>query len=259
MVQLSHSNASKASIPPVSCTKDPGLLFQDTLKFNQNIANLAAKANKILGSGLKTIHSRYTYCIIDLIYSSLGCSVAIPQVIPEPLKPNLFPERARKEVHTEFKGPIAGKYYFKVMIDQYFKYPEVDTLKSTRFKKLRSCLDCIFSSQGIPEKVTADNGPPYPFEEMEKHAKEMDFKMNLTTPENQAANGFADILQRFYKLLHTSFVEGKDPQLELYKYPSRYQATPHPKTGLSSLEMLNYRKIRTKLPYWHNLEEGKGL
>ena len=61
MVQLSHSNASKASIPPVSCTKDPGLLFQDTLKFNQNIANLATKANKILGSALKTIHSRYTY------------------------------------------------------------------------------------------------------------------------------------------------------------------------------------------------------
>ena len=196
--------------------------------------------------------------VLDYVESCRPCLAAIPQVTPEPLQPNMLPERAWKDVHADFKGPIGGKYYFHVMIDQYSKYPEVDILKSTSFKKLRPCLDRIFSSQGIPETVTTDNGPPYPSHEMEMYAKEMGFQMNPTTPNDPAANGFAEIFVKIlYKLLHTAVAEGKDPQVELYTYLSHYRATPHPTTGLSPSEMLNHRKLRTKLPYWHDQEENK--
>ena len=84
--------------------------------------------------------------VLDYVESCRPCLAAIPQVTPEPLQPNMLPERAWKDVHADFKGPIGGKYYFHVMIDQYSKYPEVDILKSTSFKKLRPCLDRIFSS-----------------------------------------------------------------------------------------------------------------
>ena len=196
--------------------------------------------------------------VLDYVESCIACLAAIPQVTPEPLQPNMLPERPWKDVHADFKGPIGEKYYFHVMIDQYSKYPEVDILTSTSFKKLRPCLDRIFSGQGIPENVTTDNGPPYPGHDMKMYAKEMGFEMNFTTPNNPEANGFAEIFVKILcKLLHTAVAEGKDPKAELYKYLLHYRATPHPTTGLSPSEMLNHRKLRTKLPYWSNEQESQ--
>ena len=199
-------------------------------------------------------------CVLDYVESCIGCLAAIPQVTPVPLEPNFLPERAWKELHADFKGPIGGKYYFHVMIDQYSKYPEVDILTSTSFKKLRPCLDRIFSSQGIPERVTADNGPPYPSFEMDAYAKEMGFEMKPTTPNDPAANGFAEVFVKILcKLLHTSVAEGKDPKAELYKYLLHYRATPHPTTGVSPSEMLNGRRLRTKLPFLNLKPEDESI
>ena len=125
----------------------------------------------------------------------------------------------------------------------------MDIATSTSFKKLKPALDRIFSSQGIPEKITADNGPPYPGHEMEEYAKQIGFKMDLVTPEDPQSNGFAEVFVKILcKLLHTAAPEGRDPREELHKYLMHYRATPHPTTGKSPAEMLNNRKIRTKLP-----------
>ena len=64
-----------------------------------------------------------------------------------------------------------------MIIDQYSKYPEADILSSTSFKSLKPKLDRIFATHGIPETVSADNGPPYPSHEMEQDSKEMGFDM----------------------------------------------------------------------------------
>ena len=107
-------------------------------------------------------------------------------------------------------------YYLHVVIDQFSKYPEVDILPSTSFAKFRPKLDQMFCRHGIPEPMTADNGPPYPSEDMRKYAEEHGFKMSLTTPENPQSNGFAEIFARVLcKLLHTASAEGKDPLKEL--------------------------------------------
>ena len=195
--------------------------------------------------------------VLDYVQSCVACLSAIPRNTPVPLEPNLLPERAWQNLHADFKGPIGGQYYFHILIDQFSKYPEVDVLTSTSFKKLRPKLDRIFSAQGIPEKVTADNGPPYPCHEMREYASEMGFKMDLLTPEDPQSNGFAEVFVKILcKLIHTSVAEGKDPREELHKYLLHYRATPHPTTGKSPAEMLNNRKIRTKLPQYFKMNEG---
>ena len=129
----------------------------------------------------------------------------------------------------DFKGPIGGEFYFHIVIDQYSKYPEVDIVTST---SLRPKLDRIFSGHGIPERITANNGPPYPSHDMKQYAKEMGFKLDLITPNDHQSNGFAEVFVKILcKLLHTAAVEGKDPKTELYKYLLQYRATPHPTTG----------------------------
>ena len=196
--------------------------------------------------------------VLDYVGSCVGCLSAISRNTVVPLEPNFLPERAWQNLHADFKGPIGGQYYFHVLIDQYSKYPEVDLVTSTSFKKLKPKLDRIFSAQGIPEKVSADNGPPYPCYDMEKYAAEMGFKMDLVTPEDPQSNGFAEAFVKILcKLLHTSVAEGKNPREELHKYLMHYRATPHPTTGRSPSEMLNNRKIRTKLPQFFPNEEDE--
>ena len=88
--------------------------------------------------------------------SCVGCNAATSHSHPVPLTPNLLPDRPWQKVHADFKGPIGGKFYLHVVIDQYSKYPEVDL-----FKKLKPVLNRIYATHGIPEELTSDNGPPY--------------------------------------------------------------------------------------------------
>ena len=79
------------------------------------------------------------------VTSCRGCNAAATHTTPVPLEPNLMPEGPWRELHADFKGPIGGNYYLHIVIDQFSKYPEVDILKSTSFKKLRPVLERIFA------------------------------------------------------------------------------------------------------------------
>ena len=78
---------------------------------------------------------------------------------PVSLDPNILPDRPCQRLHADFKDPIEGKYL--LTCHQYSKYPEVDLVTSTSFKKLKPVLNCVFATHSYPETVTTDNGPPY--------------------------------------------------------------------------------------------------
>ena len=99
--------------------------------------------------------------VTEYVESCVACNASTSQFHPVPLAPNLLPDRPWQKVHADFKGPIGEKFYLHVVIDQYSKYPEVDLLTSTAFKKLKPVLNRIFATHGIPEQLTSDNGPPY--------------------------------------------------------------------------------------------------
>ena len=148
------------------------------------------------------------------------------------------------------KGPL-GEYYLHAVIDQYFKFPEVNLVSSTNFKKLKPTLDRIFSTHGIPESLTTDNGPLYSSHEMAEYAKEMGFKLSPVSPEDPQCNGSTENFVKFScKLLHTASVEGKDPRAELYKCRLHYRAILHTTAEKSPAEMLFGRRLQTKLPYY---------
>ena len=163
--------------------------------------------------------------------SCLGCAAASALNTKVPLEPNLLPDRPWQHLHADFKGPIGQSYYLHVVIDQFSKYPEVDIVTSTSFSKLRPVLDRIFSTHGIPEKMTTDNGPPYDSDNMRDYAEEKGFLMDPVSPEDPQCNGFAENFVKFLcKMVHTAVAERKDPKIELYNYLLQYQATPHTTT-----------------------------
>ena len=142
------------------------------LKGNQAVlpVSLRAKAIRLAHEGHKcadrTLQLLWQTCwfpgmrkqVQDFVASCLPCNAAQPHMHPVPLQPNFLPDRPWLKVHADFKGPIGGKYYLHAVIDQYSKFPEVDLVSSTSFKKLKSILDRIFSTHGILESpLTMDH------------------------------------------------------------------------------------------------------
>ena len=192
------------------------------------------------------------------VESCRGCLAAISHTPPVPLQPNLLPEKPWQMLHADFKGPIGAKYYLHIIIDQYSKFPEVDVITSTKFQSLRPILDRIFSTHGIPDSLTTDNGSPYFSQELKNYSKEMGFKLDPVSPKDPQCNGFAEnFVKSLCKLIHTCAAENKDPKKELSRFLLQYRATPHLTTGRSPAEMLYNRKIRTKLPSFDISKETK--
>ena len=187
--------------------------------------------------------------VSEFVQSCIGCNAASAHNPPVPLEPNFLPDGPWQKLHGDFKGPIAGSYYLHIMIDQYSKYPEVDVLTSTSFQKLKPVLDRIFSTHGIPETLTTDNGPPYSGNEMSDYSKHMGFKLTPVTPDDPQSNGFAEnFIKQMCKLVHTAVAEKKNPKEEVHNYLLQYRATPHSTTEYSPAELLFGRRIKTKLP-----------
>ena len=69
------------------------------------------------------------------------------------------PDRPWLHCSADYKGPIAGKYYSHVLMDNYSRWPEVAIGTSTSMDKLRKVLSDSFSVHGVPETITHDNGP----------------------------------------------------------------------------------------------------
>ena len=192
----------------------------------------------------------------DYVDSCIGCNASNSQSHPVPLEPNLLPDRPWQKVHADFKGPIGEKFYLHVVIDQYSKYPEVDLVTSTAFKKLKPVLNRIFATHGIPEEMTSDNGPPYDSHDMKTYAAEMGISLTPVAPKDPQGNGFAEnFVKSLCKMVHIAIIEDKDPKTELYTFLLHYRATPHGTTGVSPAEMLFGRRLQTKLPQIHVQEE----
>ena len=192
------------------------------------------------------------------VESCLPCLAAVPGTQQEPLKPTLLPERPWQHLHADFKGPIGKKYYLHTIIDQYSKYPVVDVCTSTSWEAMEPMLDNALSMFGHVETLTTDNGPPYSSNEFKKYSKRNGFHHRLCTPENPAANGFAEVFQKvLVKLVHTAVIEKKDPRKEVQTYLRSYRAAPHKTTGKSPFELLFNRKMTTKLPQLPKKPEPK--
>ena len=101
-------------------------------------------------------------------------------------------ERPWQHCSVDYKGPIAGKYYFHVLIDNYSRWPEVAMVTSTNFQQLQGILEDSFSIHGIPESIMHDNGPCYNSTDWKTFGRKWGFKTRHCTPENPKANGIAD-------------------------------------------------------------------
>ena len=154
--------------------------------------------------------------IKEYMETCIPCLAAVERNRTEPMQIRKMLERPWQHCSADYKGPIAGKYYFHVLIDNYSRWPEVQMVTSMSFEQLQGKMEDSFSIHGVPESITHDNGPCYNSGDWKKFGQKWGFQSQPCTPENLKANG---ITERFMgvlvKIVHTAVAEGQDPRLEV--------------------------------------------
>jgi transposase InsO family protein len=76
-------------------------------------------------------------------------------------------------------GPYPNGQHIIVVMDEYSRYPVVETLTTVSTKTVIPLLDKIFSIFGRPSVLKTDNGPPFNGNEFRQFAEHMGFKHRL--------------------------------------------------------------------------------
>ena len=93
-----------------------------------------------------------------------------------------LPSNIWENLSIDFCGPFLSGYYLMVIIEEYSRYPVVETLTSLTVKSVIPLLDKTFSIFGIPKELKSDNGPPFNSPEFRKSADTMGFKDRKIIP-----------------------------------------------------------------------------
>ena len=170
------------------------------------------------------------------------CDVCLrnqPKNANEPLKPHPIPNRPWAKLGADLFVK-KGKHYVTVM-DYYSKYIEVRKISSESSKCVINGLKSIFSTQGIPEELISDNGPCFRSNEFASFTKSWDIKHVTSSPNYARSNGQAESAVKIVKSL---MEKAKDPYLAMLEY----RTTPLTDIGLSPSQLLNSRRLRSRVP-----------
>ena len=163
-----------------------------------------------------------------------------------------IPEAPWLEVSIDFYGPIyPTNDYLMVLIDEYSRFPMVQSIKSTSAKAVTNHLDTIFGIFGIPSKIRSDNGPPFNSKEFQNFVEFMGINHRLITPEWPRANGMVErFMQNLKKVIQTSKIDKVHWKTRLSEFLRNYRATPHATTNQSPSSLFFRHSNTSRLPQY---------
>ncbi|PIK41369.1 hypothetical protein BSL78_21779 [Apostichopus japonicus] len=186
----------------------------------------------------------------QLVSSCLPCNATTPERSQEFLNMSELPAAPWTELSIDFCGPFPSGDYLLVIIDDYSRYPIVESTKSTSANATIPILDKVFSTFGIPQVVKSDNGPPFQGSDFCKFAEYLGFQHRKITPLWPQSNATAERFMRTVeKTIRAAVINNnRSWRQELHVFLRNYRATPHSSTKISPAELLFGRKLRIKLP-----------
>ena len=166
-----------------------------------------------------------------------------------------IPKEPWSKIGIDLVGPIDNmkkNQYILTLIDYKTKWPEVFTISSISSSTIIKHLKEVFARQGMPKLLVSDNGRQFISEEMRKFLQNCGVKHHCVALYSPQSNG---LIERFNKVLKEKLFERKLQNKSLHQTIQDllfdYRSTPHSVTGLSPFELLNSRRMRTKLSQWY--------
>ena len=150
--------------------------------------------------------------------------------------------------------------YLLVLMDEHFRFPEVEIIRSTSTAVTIGKLEKIFSVHGFPIEFASDNGPPFNGHEFHNYLAQNGIKHRKITPYWPQDNPHVErVMRTIEKSIRIAHSQGKNWKTELYRFLLDYRTTSHVTTGNASADLLFNRQIRNRLPDSNAMiPEGKG-
>ena len=181
-----------------------------------------------------------------MISQCLPCQAQGPRTNPEPLRMSPMPTEPWQTPHIGLCGPFPTGESLLVLVDACFRWPAVETLRTTT---IINRLQNIFSQFGYPAEIVSDNGPQFTSYDFKSFLNSCGIKHRLITPYWPAVNATVERFNKtLAKAIKAAHAEGLNWKQELPKFLMMYRATPHLSTGISLAELFLGRRIKTKLP-----------
>jgi len=184
------------------------------------------------------------------IRGCMACQANTPNDRPrEPLKMSEMPSGPWKNLSADFCGPLESGDYLFVIVDEYSRYPLVETVKSVSASTVIPVLDKLLAMFGVPTMIKTDNGSPFNSKSFADYAKYGGFIHRKITPRWPRANAQAESFNKpLMKCVKSAYVEGKPWKQEMYRFLRQYRATPHTATGCTPFSLMFQREPGTRLP-----------
>ena len=179
----------------------------------------------------------------------------------KPDKPSIHPwmmtEKPWSRLHLDHAINFLGRNWL-VLVDAYSKYPCIHPTTSTSSKSSTAILEQEFAHFGYPHTLVTDNATTFMSQEFQAWCKQRGIVHLTGAPYHPATNGAAErLIQSFKQALRKSSLPPKEA---LQEFLMQYRRIPFA-SGLSPSELLNGRRIRTKIdtlvPSISHLLQGK--
>ena len=175
----------------------------------------------------------------QLLDNCIACRAYVIQHSFAPLQMSTLPQAPWQYLSADSCGPLPSGDMLFVVIDEYFRYPEVEIVRSTSANTVIPKLDRILSAHGIPTEIKTDSDPVFQSHTFAHFAQYMGFHHRKITPAWPTyTNTQQNPTCRPFK--------NKNWQEELFHFLRNYRATPHSITGISPAELLFGRKLVVK-------------
>lgn len=102
-----------------------------------------------------------------------------------------YPTTPFERIHVDFAGPFLGTYLL-ILIDAFWKWPEVDILNKINTDNTIAILRKIFATFGIPKTICPDNGVQFVNPKFANFLKELRIVHKRSAPYHPATNGQAE-------------------------------------------------------------------
>lgn len=168
---------------------------------------------------------------------------SVPPVAP--LQPWKWPSRPWTRLHMDFAGPFQGKMIL-IVVDAHTKWIEAYPTDSAKSSTVIELSRTLFAQFGLPEVIVTDNGSCFVSEEFETYLTKNGVKHITSAPYHPSTNGLAE---RAVQLVKKGLKKEKEGSMtsRIARVLMAYRTTPQTTTGTTPSELLQGRRIRTRL------------
>ena len=186
---------------------------------------------------------RIDFDIEDLCRKCTSCGQFQNKPDKPSIHPWMMPEKPWSRLHLDHAINFLGRNWL-VLVDAYSKYPCIHLTTSTSSKSTTAILEQEFAHFGYPHTLVTDNATTFMSQEFQAWCKQRGIVHLTGAPYHPATNGAAErLIQSFKQALRKSSLPPKEA---LQEFLMQYRRIPFA-SGLSPSELLNGRRIRTKI------------